>query len=80
MPFGQFTPLLAHGALGAFDELLLIGVVVAFIVIMGISYMRSRSLEPTDAADLEAPFDPSREFDQTVPVEDRDSSDRYKLD
>lgn len=39
--------LLAHGALGPFDEILFIGVAVIFLVMMGISWVRSRNTEPS---------------------------------
>ncbi len=41
-------PLLAHGALGWFDEILFIGVGLAFVAMMVRSWLRSRSLPPAD--------------------------------
>ena len=38
--------MLAHGALGPWDELIFIGVVVVFIGMMGLSWFRSRMNEP----------------------------------
>ncbi len=35
------TAILAHGALGNFDELIFIGIIVIFIIMMGVSWMRS---------------------------------------
>ena len=54
MPFGQFTPLLAHGALGAFDELLLIGVVGGILGPMGdlVESMIKRSVGAKDSGKL----------------------------
>jgi len=51
--------LLAHGALGSYDELLFIGVAVIFLVMMGISWVRSRNLPPPvdDAGTPVAPAD-----------------------
>ena len=43
-----FTPLLAHGALGPWDELIFLSVFVIFIIIMGISWARSRALGDDD--------------------------------
>lgn len=43
-----FTPLLAHGALGPWDELIFLSVFVIFIIIMGISWVRSRALGDDD--------------------------------
>jgi hypothetical protein len=40
--------LLAHGALGIWDEVIFIGVAAAFVVIMAISWLRSRSAAPDD--------------------------------
>lgn len=41
-------PVLAHGALGIFDELLFIGVAVTFLVMMGISWWISRRNLPPE--------------------------------
>ncbi len=38
--------ILAHGALGNFDELIFIGVAVVFLGMMGLSWWRSREFEP----------------------------------
>ena len=43
-----FTPLLAHGALGPWDELIFLSVFVIFIIIMGVSWVRSRALGDDD--------------------------------
>ena len=37
--------ILAHGALGAFDELIMMGVAIAFFVMMGVSWIKSRSMK-----------------------------------
>lgn len=34
---------LAHGALGPFDEIIFIGVAAIFLVLMGVSWVRSRN-------------------------------------
>ncbi|MEL6408617.1 MAG: hypothetical protein AAFR81_29890 [Chloroflexota bacterium] len=39
-------PMLAHGALGVWDEVLFIGVAVVFTVFMFVSYLTSRNFEP----------------------------------
>ena len=39
-------PLLAHGALGWFDEIVFVSVVVIFFVMSGVSWFRSRQMEP----------------------------------
>ena len=44
--------LLAHGALGPYDELIFLGVAVIFLVMMGISWVKSRNAPPSlDSAD-----------------------------
>ncbi len=43
MPF-----ILAHGALGPFDELIFLGIAVVFLVMMGISWLRSQELPEED--------------------------------
>lgn len=37
--------ILAHGALGAFDEIIMIGVAAVFFIMMGVSWIKSRSME-----------------------------------
>lgn len=39
---------LAHGALGWYDELVFLGIAVLFIVMMGITWFRSRNMEFDD--------------------------------
>ncbi len=70
----KFIPVLAHGALGAFDELLLIAVALAFVIIMAISWLRTRNEPPL----LEDSATPST--DNATPDQSDDSADRFKLD
>ena len=42
----MFPTILAHGALGAFDEIIFLGVGVVFLVMMGISWLKSRNVKP----------------------------------
>jgi len=46
--------ILAHGALGPFDEIIFFGIALIFLAMMGMSWLRSRELpdelEPDDAA------------------------------
>jgi hypothetical protein len=37
---------LAHGALGPWDEMIFLGIAAVFLVFMGISWVRSRAMEP----------------------------------
>ena len=46
--------ILAHGALGAFDELIFAGVGVVFLVMMAVSWLRSRNLPPEDEENVAA--------------------------
>jgi hypothetical protein len=71
------TPvILAHGALGLFDEVVFIAVAVTFVAMMGIAWWRSRGAvieADEDAGDAAAlPQEP------TSPVADR--ADRYRLE
>lgn len=45
--------ILAHGSLGPWDELIFLGIAVIFLVMMGISWIKSRTNSPT----IEAPAD-----------------------
>lgn len=53
--------ILAHGALGPFDEIIFIGIAVIFLGMMGVSWLRSQDLaddelepgQPTPAPDAE---------------------------
>ena len=46
--------ILAHGALGPFDEIIFVSIAVVFVVMMSISWVRSQALpEETDSATAE---------------------------
>ena len=68
----QFQVILAHGALGWFDELIFLGIAAIFLTIMGISWVKSRNTRPS--------------FEQKNEVEQRDFSqeaaepERFRLD
>ncbi|MBI5666920.1 MAG: hypothetical protein HZC41_02860 [Chloroflexi bacterium] len=61
--------ILAHGALGDWDEVIFLGVAVLFLVMMGISWFRSRS------APLEEPDE--HEIPSAAPEQ---ADDRFRLD
>ncbi len=42
------TAILAHGALGPFDEIIFLGVSVVFLGMMVVSWLRSQQLEEDD--------------------------------
>lgn len=63
--------ILAHGALGAFDEMIFLGIAVVFLGLMAVSWLKSRNM-PDELE--EPPADP------TTPVKEPDSPDRFRLD
>ena len=60
--------ILAHGSLGSWDELIFLGVAVIFLVMMGISWFKSRTNNPT----IEVPADPA--------APDENPPDHFRLD
>lgn len=48
MPF-----IIAHGALGPFDEIIFLGIAIVFLGMMGMSWLRSQQLEGDEPADGE---------------------------
>ena len=44
----RLPPLLAHGALGNWDELIFLGVAIAFVILMAASWLRARARQTTD--------------------------------
>ena len=42
--------IVAHGALGPFDEIIFIGIAVIFLGMMGLSWLRSQALEDDELA------------------------------
>lgn len=68
-----FPVILAHGALGWFDELVFLGVVVIFLGMMGVSWFRSRSMD-FEEDDL-MPQTPKRKRS-----DDETDSERFQLD
>lgn len=72
---------LAHGALGPFDEIIFLGVGVVFFVLMGMSWLRSRDLEPEAAADLpDAAPTETHVPAESASVRDADPRDRFTLE
>jgi cytoskeletal protein RodZ len=76
----MFPVILAHGALGPFDEIILIGVAIAFIGMMGFSWWRSRhefdEEEPTSDSAASSSDD-----GQTVSNRDSaETTDHFRLD
>ena len=69
----QLPVILAHGALGPYDELIMLGAVVVFLIMMGISWVKSRNTRPQ--------FEQAREDDaQREVVEQREDAEHFRLD
>ncbi len=78
-------PILAHGALGWADELIFLGVIIAFLGMMGVAWFRSRGMD-YDSADL-MPDNPPPQENKTADAgaadSDSDSAneeERFQLD
>lgn len=68
----QLPLILAHGALGAWDEVIFVSIAAIFLVMMGISWVRSRTAAPPDAA-IETPS-------ATVETSTENEPDRFRLE
>lgn len=64
----DFPAILAHGALGWWDEMIYVSIAVIFVVFMAVSWLRSRN------ADL------GEEAEESVRTPSRKKGDRFKLD
>ncbi len=61
-----FPITLAHGALGPYDEIIFLGVAVAFIAMMAVSWIKSRNETPEFEEDHpEVERDPAQPDDNT---------------
>ena len=67
----MYPSILAHGALGPFDELIFLGVGVVFLVMIGISWLKSRNIQPD--------FDEPKTSQQSESA-DIAQPDRFKLE
>jgi hypothetical protein len=65
--------ILAHGALGAWDEIIFISIASVFIIMMGISWIRSRTIAPPDDGKA-APTTPSNSDNPP------ETPDRFRLE
>lgn len=63
--------ILAHGALGAFDEMIFLGIAVVFLGLMGVSWFKSRNIP--DELEEEKATD-------STPAQEPESPDRFRLD
>lgn len=69
----DFPVILAHGALGPYDELIMLGAVVIFLIMMGISWVKSRNTRPE--------FEQTHEDDvQSAPLKQGHEPEHFRLD
>jgi hypothetical protein len=71
--------ILAHGALGPYDELIMLSAAAIFLIIMGISWVRSRNTRPS--------FEEENQREQPQPTDAQPADepqgrapDRFRLD
>jgi hypothetical protein len=65
--------ILAHGALGPYDELIMLGAAAIFLVIMGVSWVKSRNTRPDFTQ-------PSEEESLREQSQQPNEPDRFRLD
>jgi hypothetical protein len=70
----NFPVILAHGALGLFDEIIFIAAAVLFVALMGIAWWRARNDVVIDELADDSPAD------APAPPASTDSPDRFRLD
>ena len=77
----RFPVILAHGALGPYDEVIMLGAAAILLVMMGVSWVRSRNMRPefeaVEAAQEEAKRD---SVEKAEKAEEADESERFRLD
>lgn len=63
--------LLAHGALGSWDEIVFLSIAAIFLIVMGLSWIRSRAASPdeVDAVDETAEDTPQPEASSHIRLE-----------
>lgn len=66
--------ILAHGALGAFDEIVFVSVAIIFVVMMAISWFRSQRL-----SDESSDRDDNTTFDEKVMMQETPDPERFEL-
>ncbi len=72
----MITIILAHGALGAWDEIIFLGIALIFIGLMGLTWIRSQTIKIED--EEEEPQTPAHRLkkDKKAPR----TPDHFKLD
>lgn len=63
----SFQPILAHGSFGSWDEVVFLSIAAIFLIVMGISWIRSRAavseeVEAEKSADVQAEGETSEHF------------------
>lgn len=66
----SFHPILAHGSFGNWDEVVFLSIAAIFLIMMGISWVRSRANTPIE------PEEPAQPVDT---ASDTDSPDHFTL-
>jgi hypothetical protein len=61
--------ILAHGALGAFDEMIFLGIAIVFLGLMGVSWLKSRNM----------PDELEEKSTESTPDQEAESPDRFRL-
>ena len=79
IPDTPFPVLLAHGALGIWDEVIFISVAVIFIGMMGLSWFRARQMNDDAASSASSEASASDALPSDAPAESA-APDRFKLD
>ena len=69
----HLIPILAHGALGPYDELIFLAGGVVFVAMMILSWLRSRSSIPTDPTEQT-----SVNIDDSIQAPDQEQ--RFRMD
>jgi hypothetical protein len=78
----QLPVILAHGALGPYDELIFLSIAAIFLIFMGISWVKSRNTRP-EFGDTEEVQEGQRDLPQKADeqaTEPADTPERFRLD
>jgi len=74
----QLPVILAHGALGPYDELIFLSIAAIFLIFMGISWVKSRNTRP-EFDDIAEVQEGQRDLPQKTD-EQADTPERFRLD
>lgn len=79
----QLPVILAHGALGPYDELIFLSVAAIFLIFMGISWVKSRNTRPEFDDNNDEVQEGQRDLPQKTDepaTEPTDTPERFRLD